>query len=70
MAKSALLILDVQRKTVTAFGVLAEGEFDLGLFEHGVCAAQSVYFGVRKQFEAMQPVVEIGERFRVRPTSL
>ena len=41
------------------FGVLSEGEFDLGLFGDGVDAAQPVWLGVGQRFEATERVIEI-----------
>ena len=51
-------------------GVLTESEFDLGLFEHGINAAQPVGFGVGQQVEAVKSAIEISQRLVVRPAAL
>ena len=51
-------------------GVLPEGEFDLGLLDHRVDAAQPVGFRVGQQVEAAERVVEIAQRLAVGPAAL
>ena len=50
--------------------VLAEGVLDLGLFEHGVDAAQPIGGRVGHRANSAQRVVKISDRFAVCPASL
>ena len=51
-------------------GMPAEGELDLGLLDDGVDTAQPVGLGVGQQVEAVERVVEIGQRLAVGPAAL
>ena len=50
--------------------VLPQCEFNLGLFQHGVDAAQPIGIAVGQSIEPAQRVVEIGHRFAVGPAPL
>src|SRR5690242_12074276 len=51
-------------------GMLAEREFDLRLFEHGVDTAQPVHLRVGQQIEAVERVVEVSQCLAVGPAAL
>ena len=51
-------------------GMLAEREFDLGLFDHGVDTAQPVRSGFGQQVKSVQRVIEVSQRLGVGPAAL
>ena len=57
-------------ESLDVLGVLAEGEFDLGLLDDGVDAAQPVRFGIGQEIKAVEGVVEISHRLAVGPAAL
>src|SRR5258708_5782992 len=50
--------------------VLAEREFDFGLLDNGVDAAQPVGFRIGQQIEAVEGIVEVSQRLAVGPAAL
>src|SRR5882672_2506953 len=55
---------------LNVFRVSTERKLYLGLFEHGVDAAQPIRLRVRHRIEAVERIAEIGQRLVVGPTAL
>lgn len=52
------------------FGLSSEREFDLGLFDHGIDAAQPIGRDVGHCIEPAQRILKVRQRLAVGPTAL